>query len=60
MEYAYIKKVDKLVIDVFFEHDFNYAFIGNMLDRDTKSYVEVYYRHNADHPLSYLFTCSKN
>lgn len=59
MEYVYIEKVGKLVINVLFESDFNYALIGNMLDRDTKSCVEIYYRHNTDHPLSYLFTCSK-
>ena len=60
MEYTYIKKVGNYAIDVFHSPDFDYKFVRKLLDRDTKSIVEVYTRTSIDYPLSFLFTCSLN
>lgn len=60
MEYTYIKKVGNHAIDVFNSHEFDYKFVRKLLDRDTKSIVEVYTRTHIDYPLSFLFTCSLN
>lgn len=58
MEYTYIKKVGNYVIDVLHAPEFDYNFVRKLLDRDTKSIVEVYTRTNIEHPLSILFVCS--
>ena len=60
MEYIYIEKVGNYVIDVFHSQDFDYNFVRKLLDRDTKSIVEVYTRTNTEYPLSILFICSLN
>lgn len=42
MEYTYIKKVGNYVIDVFRSPEFDHNFVRKLLDRDSKSIVEVY------------------
>lgn len=60
MEYIYIEKVGNHAIDVLRSPEFDYKFVRKLLDRDTKSIVEVYTRTSIDYPLSFLFTCSIN
>lgn len=60
MEYTYIKKVGNHAIDVYHSPEFDYKFVRKLLDRDTKSIVEVYTRTSIDYPLSFLFACSLN
>lgn len=58
MEYVYVEKSGKLIVDIYQFSCFDYTVIKKILDRDTNSIIEVYYRKNNDEPLSYLLSCS--
>lgn len=58
MAYVYIEKSGRFVVGVTQLNCFDHRVIKTILDRDPNSIIEVYYKTNADDPLSYLFACS--
>ena len=58
MAYVYIEKSGRFVVCVTQLNCFDHRVIKTILDRDPNSIIEVYYKTNADDPLSYLFACS--
>lgn len=57
MAYVYIEKSGRFVVNVTQLNCFDHRVIKTILDRDPNSIIEVYYKTNADDPLSYLFAC---
>ena len=58
MEYVFVEKSGKFIVDIYQFTCFDYTVINKILDRDPNSIIEVYYRKNNSEPLSYLLTCS--